>query len=162
MTGTLSFIAGERQSAVSADMRRYYGVSLNDALNTWTGKDLSSAVRNLPPDSATVRAELGDLWDWNHLAANMAELVDLMHFWLNSEYNRWIYDPDDPENKRREKSKRKPPPQPLIPPIAYRPPSVALTRLEAYAEQVAQFSGDPSSSEKWVTSDEFDSYLDEL
>lgn len=159
MTGVLSLIAGERQDAVSADMRRYYGTSLRDAMHEWTARDLTSAVRNLPRDSATVRTELGDLYDWNHMSANIAELVDLMHYWLHSEYAKWIYDPDDPENRAAKRSKVKPPKEPLIPPVAFRPNSVAQQRVAEYAERVAELAGD-DRAERSISSDEFDALID--
>ncbi len=132
-----------------------------------------SAVRNLPPDSATGRAELGDRIDWNHLAANVAELVDLMSFQVNAEYQQWIVDPDDPEVKadreHRKKNNIKPPPMPLIPPVAFRPGSVAAEYRTAFADLVARYehtrtpadrAADPSGR-RWVTSTaEVDRILD--
>lgn len=125
-------------------------------------------MRNLPADSALVRTELGDLWDWNHMAANLAELVDLMSYWLQSEYARWTYDPDDPDNKRAERERKragiKPPPIPLVRPVAHRPPSVAGSYQHAYEQLVDQLGaglsadGEPAGT-RWVSSDEFDRAL---
>ena len=159
MRRVLSFVS-ERQDALSADLRRYYGATLDEALNTWTAQDLSAAVHNLPIDSATVRAELGDRFDWNHLAANLAELVDIMHFWLHSEYAKWTYDPDDPANKGKPKSK--PPKNPLIPPVAFRPESVHQERMTDYMQQIVDAAEDSGPTTEWVSSDEFDAWVDSL
>lgn len=134
-----------------------------------------SAVRNLPPDSATGRAELGDRIDWGHLAANVAELVDLMNYQVNADYQQWVTDPDDPAVKAdrdyRKKNKIKPPPVPLVPPVAFRPGSVAAEYREAFAELVAKYEptrtpldGLPTApGRRWVTStSEVDRILDLL
>lgn len=157
MTGTLALVR-ERQSAVSADFRRYYGTSLRDAARTWTAQEMTAAVRHLPLDSALARDVQGDLHGWDYVAANVAELVDLMHFWLHQEYAQWVYDPDDPENKNAPKVK--PPKQPLIPPIAYRPESVMTRLVEDYTEKALVLS--PQSKKRVVSSDEFDSIIDAL
>lgn len=121
-------------------------------------------MQNLPPDSAVARAELGDTWDWTHLAANVAELVDLMHYWLHAEYAQWTADPD--EVKRRPKVP--PPPVPLIPPVAHRPPSVAAAYVAEFAERAAEHdTGEPRSAAerartRWVTSAEADQLIDAL
>ena len=56
-------------------------------------------------------------------------LVDRLDYWLNSEYTSWVTDPDDPEVKRRRAEQKragvKPPPQPMITPVAHRPKRVA-------------------------------------
>lgn|GEM_PF-5806979 len=53
-------------------------------------------------------------------------LVDRDDYYLNSEYANWIADPDDKEAKQeRERRKRagiKPPPIPILPPVAKRAP----------------------------------------
>lgn len=67
---------------------------------------------------------------------NLAMLVDRDDYWLNSEYASWTSDPDDPEAKReRARRKRdgiKPPPLPILPPVAMRPPELAAKRAEQY------------------------------
>lgn len=107
-----------------------------------------------------MRAELGDLWDWNHFAANVAELVDLASFFLQNEYAKWIHDPDDPETKRRmaerKRSKVKPSPIPLIPPVAHRPPSVDGIYHERYLQLLAEHSPDPGPVKTLVSLDEWD------
>jgi hypothetical protein len=103
---------------------------------------------------------MGDLWDWNHLAANLADLVDLMSYWLGNEYAKWIHDPDDPETKRRDAERRrrkvKPPPMPLIPPIAHRPPSVAGQYQERYLQLLTEHAPDPGPTKTVVSLDEWE------
>lgn len=122
-------------------------------------------MKALPADSALARAELGDAWDWGHLAANMAQLVDLMSYWLHNEYARWTADPD--ELKRG--PKRKPPPIPLIPPVAYRPASIAEQYVQRFAELVEEHGvgEEPQSARerartRWATTDEVDMLIDAL
>lgn len=107
-----------------------------------------------------MRAELGDLWDWNHLAANLAELVDLMAYWLHSEYAKWTHDPEDPEAKRREAERKrrglKPPPIPLIPPVAHRPPSVAEAYEQNYLRLVAEHTPHEGPQKRLVSLDEWE------
>lgn len=64
---------------------------------------------------------------WSLTDENLAMLIDRLDYWLTSEYAQWTTDPDDPEVKaaRAERKRRghKPPPVPIISPVAHRPPS---------------------------------------
>lgn len=129
-------------------------------------------MRNLPHNSATARAELGDRFDWNHLAANVAHLVDLMSYQVHADYVQAITDPEDPqiraEQERRNRQGIKPPPVPLVPPVAIRPESVAAEYEDAYRDMVARFapadgapagspgaaSTGPTPDQAWVTDTE--------
>lgn len=78
---------------------------------------------------------------WSHTDENLAALVDALSYWLGSEYMGWVTDPDDPEVKAaraaRKRNPVKPPPVPIIPPVAQRPPhaqAAALQRLRALRE----------------------------
>lgn len=66
--------------------------------------------------------------EWPDHSENLAMLVDRLDYWLNSEYTSWVTDPDDPEVKRRRAEQKragiKPPPQPMITPVAHRPRQV--------------------------------------
>lgn len=147
---------------------------MRDAIRQWPSEDFVSAVRNLPPGSATVRAEMGDRFDWGHLAANVAYLVDLMSYTVHTDYQQAITDPDDPEVKAereyRKKNKIKPPPVPLVPPVAFRPDSVASEYDSAYRDLVARHRppapdqiGVPVPGGRWVTNTaELDLVLDAL
>lgn len=131
-----------------------------------------AAIRGLPLGSALARAELGDVHDWTHLAANVADLVDLLSFWLRSEYARWTSDPEEIRKELAARKKRgwKPPAEPLIPPVAARPPSVHERHLDAYVAAAAQYAtmggSDTRPRERatvgeyeLITSDEFDRAL---
>lgn len=105
------------------------------------------------------------MWDWGHLAANVAQLVDLMSFWLNNEYAQWTADPDEVKKG----PKRKPPPIPLVPPVAHRPPSVAAAYMQEFS-QLAESLGvgeEPKSAReraktRWVSSSEADLLIDAM
>lgn len=149
---------------------------LREAIGTWPAQDLVDAIRNLPLESATVRSELGDRFDWNHLAANIAELVDLMHFKVQADYTQWITDPDDPKVKAeladRKRRGIKPPPVPIVPPVAHRPDSVATDYVAAYQRLVEQYLPDTGEAgtrsqiavpgKRWVTTAELDKVLELL
>lgn len=97
------------------------------------------------------------------MAANLADLVDLMSYWLNNEYAKWTYDPDDPENRRaaaeRKRRKVKPPPMPLIPPVAHRPPSVDEQYRKAFELLSEEFAPVLEEGRTFMTSDAFDRAL---
>jgi hypothetical protein len=106
------------------------------------------------------------------MASNLAELVDLMHYWLHSEYAKWITDPEDPQVKaeadRRKRAGIKPPPMPLIMPVAHRPPSLAEQYRKQYEQLVSQYGDRPDApldphnlpkGKHWVSSELFDMAL---
>jgi len=78
-------------------------------------------------------------------------LVDRDDFGLNFEYSGAITDPDDPEvTAERAKLKRagiKPPPQPLLRPIAQRDPGVTASMLEQLKAEAVKYSI-PAEAEK--------------
>lgn len=125
-------------------------------MNTWPVRDVVEHISHLPNDSATAREQLGDLADWSQDAANTADLLDLATYWLNSEYAKWTLDPDDKAAKReRDRRKRdgiKPPPFPIIEPVAARPPSIAAQRRELYEQLMARYgqNGKPPVDEHGV------------
>lgn len=71
-------------------------------------------------------------------------LVDRDDFGLNFDYSGAITDPEDPEVKAdRAKLKRagiKPPPQPLLRPVAQRDPGVTASMLEQLKVEAAKYS----------------------
>lgn len=71
-------------------------------------------------------------------------LVDRENYWLNSEYTSWITDPNDREVReerlRRKRLGIKPPPAPLLPPVAMRPPDLAELRRSQYDTALAEYS----------------------
>lgn len=161
--GVLAAVLGPRWDACSADFLRYYGVDLRDAVDTWPVAKLVSLVRKLPVGSQLAREELGDQADWGYLAENVAKLVDVMNFWITHEYAHWTADPDEVE-ERRQKQKRagiKPPPFPLIQPVAARPPSLRELMVDQYMELASGFQlPAEETQERLVTLDEFDALLE--
>jgi hypothetical protein len=87
---------------------------------------------------------LEQMLEWDAQAArdseNLAMLVDRDDYWLNSEYSQWVTNPDDPEVKaeraRRLKEGIKPPPTPLLRPVAHRPTELAAKLWEKYGAEV--------------------------
>ena len=75
---------------------------------------------------------------WTFTDENLALLVDRLDYWLSSEDVGGVTDPNDPgEKRRREERKRqgiKPPPVPIIPPVAKRPPEKARQAEELAAQ----------------------------
>ncbi|MFC9786430.1 hypothetical protein [Rhodococcus sp. NPDC127528] len=73
---------------------------------------------------------------------NLAMLVDRHDYWLNSEYSTWTTDPDDPEVKaeraRRKRAGLKPPPRPLLIPVACRTPEAVTRLLEQHIADIAR------------------------
>lgn len=73
-----------------------------------------------------VEAALEAQPEWTYTDENLALLVDRLDYWLTSEYGSWVTDPNDPEVKRKRQERKqagvKPPPIPIITPVAKRPP----------------------------------------
>lgn len=82
--------------------------------------------------------------DWTHTDENIARLVDREDYWLNSEYRQWTTDPNDPEVKaaRAERLRKgtKPPPLPVLFPVAARPRDLHDT-LVVHAREQAENTG---------------------
>lgn len=99
------------------------------------------ALRTLDVD------ELADLVlgldSWTHTDENIARLVDRDDYYLRSMYSQWTTDPEDPEVKREIERRRrhgvKPPPEPLIPPIAERPLKQTVDMWEKYKEMTNKY-----------------------
>lgn len=79
--------------------------------------------------------------------ANMARLVDLLEYRLNVDYASWITNPSEAKRARAraERDGIKPPPFPLVPPVALRPPSVHAELQAEHDDLTAQFSRRPAS-----------------
>lgn len=77
--------------------------------------------------------------EWTRTDENIARLVDREDYWLNSEYAQWTHDPDDPEAKRRAAERKlrgiKPPPTPILFPVAARPTALHIELALAANEQ---------------------------
>lgn len=74
---------------------------------------------------------------------NLAMLVDRDDFELNFDYTNAVTDPDDPEVKaKREQRERlgiKPPPLPILRPVAHRKPEITAEMVTQYREAVAEY-----------------------
>ena len=75
---------------------------------------------------------------WTRTDENIARLVDRDDYYLRSMYQQWTADPDDPEAQReRDRRKRlgiKPPPQPLIAPVAVRPAELTAQMWQTFTD----------------------------
>lgn len=85
--------------------------------------DYRQALKEMPWVDLAILAD--GLDEWTATDENIARLVDREDYWLNSEYRSWTTDPDDPE-VRDERTRRKllgikPPPAPILWPVAVRP-----------------------------------------
>lgn len=112
------------------------------------------------PGSALHRAVTGG-WGWHE--ENTARLYEALSYWLDLTWADRTTDPDDPEVKReRARAKREgitPPPHPLIPPVALRPPEVADERLQSYLDEIEQYQVRAHGGKRQVSSTEFDRLL---
>ena len=129
--------------------------------------ELESLLANLPPGAQTVRHEMGaDLHDWSHglayLNVNVARLVDLLQMWLDHEYAGWVADPQqlEKERRRRERAGIKPPPVPVVEPVAARPTVVHEQLAAIYQQQMKEYGQLPESITRQVSSDEFDRLME--
>ncbi|WP_233426066.1 hypothetical protein [Corynebacterium silvaticum] len=97
--------------------QRFYGIDWRQQRQTRWWVDLMILVEKL------------DDFEWTKTDENIAHLVDREDFWLNAEYSSWITDADDPEiqsaREHRKQSGMKPPPKPILWPIAERPQRAA-------------------------------------
>lgn len=79
---------------------------------------------------------------WTRTDENIAALVDRDDYYLTAQYRSWITDPSDPEVKReqmrRKRSGKKPPPLPILYPVAQRPEAVAKAHVEIAKQREQQ------------------------
>lgn len=121
--------------------------------------DLLSFIRKLPRDSALAREEAGEWGDWDAHKENTARLLEIESYKLELAWIDRITDPDDREVRRErleaERAGIKPPPHPMVPPIAMRPAGIGEERLQEYLDAVSAF-GPPPREPRLVDMDEFD------
>ncbi|WP_410633378.1 hypothetical protein [Amycolatopsis sp. cmx-4-83] len=100
------------------------------------------------------------LTHWGPHEENTALLLEAQAYKLELAWSDRITDPDDPKLKReRAQAKKagiKPPPHPLIPPVAHRPDSLAEQRLREYIDAVECYRAGPAPEVKHLSSREFD------
>lgn len=111
------------------------------------------------PSSALAR-HLGA--NWSAHEENTAQLFEVLHYWLGLEWIDRTLDPNDPEVRQRRaedaRNRVKPPPYPLVPPVAVRPEDIAEKRREAYLAEVQKWNT-PAADRRQVTTAEFDRLL---
>lgn len=149
-----------RWDAVLADFRRYYHLDLREALCELPAVDLVALISKLPEDSALAREEAGPWGSWDAHKENTARLLEIESYKLQLAWADRIADPDDQDAKRaRAQAKRagiKPPPHPMVPPVAMRPHELSELRIQEYMDQVATFEVQASPTVKSVGRASFD------
>lgn len=99
---------------------------------------------------------------WGEHEENTARLLDIRAYELDLAWSDRTVDPNDPEVLRaRAHAKRagiKPPPRPLVPPVALRPPAAAEERLREFIAEAEQYQPQQAGPRQ-VSSDEFDEAL---
>jgi len=100
---------------------------------------------------------------WGPHEENTALLLEAQAYALDLIWADRTTDPDDPAVKReRAQAKKagiKPPPHPLIPPVAHRPDTLAEQRVREYIEAVERYRAGPPPEVKYLSSNEFDREL---
>lgn len=129
------------------------------ALHELPVADLMALIRKLPGDSALAREEAGPWGNWDAHKENTARLLEIEAYKLELAWIDRTTDPNDREVKRErleaERAGIKPPPHPMIPPIAMRPAEISEERLQEYLDAVSSFNA-PNRETRMVGSEEFD------
>ena len=102
------------------------------------------------PASRLVALILAPEDHWGPHEENTARLLEAQSYALEFEYADRTIDPDDPAVKaeRAKNKRRKPPPHPIVPPVAFRPKKYADERMAEYVEQISKYA--PKSDTKPV------------
>lgn len=116
-------------------------------------------IRKLPSDSALAHEEAGPWGNWGAHEENTARLLEIEAYKLELAWIDRTTDPNDREVRRErlaaEQAGLKPPPHPMIPPIAMRPAEISEERLQEYLEAVSSFNT-PHREARLVDTEEFD------
>lgn len=103
-----------------AGFRREYGLDYRRALTEMMWQDVVVLIDALDK--------------WTMTDENIARLVDRDDYYLNAKYGQWTTDPDDPEVKaeqaKQKLNKQKPPPNPILTPVAMRPTEITNQIIE--------------------------------
>jgi hypothetical protein len=93
------------------------------------------------PASRLVALILGLDDHWGPHEENTARLLEAQSYALEFAYADRTIDPEDPAVKaeRARNKKRKPPPHPIVPPVAFRPKRYADERMAEYVEQIGKY-----------------------
>lgn len=105
------------------------------------------------------REESGAWADWDAHKENTARLLEIESYKLELAWSDRTLDPNDKDVKRErlaaERAGIKPPPHPMVPPIAMRPHEIGEQRLQEYLDVVAKY-GAPAREKLQVNTSEFD------
>lgn len=87
--------------------------------------------------------------EWTHDDENTATVVDHLHYWLGLQYTRWTADPQDSKvvAARRKRGER-PPPMPILRPVAQRPPAAHAAALKRYEALMAENYSNPTNPQQ--------------
>jgi hypothetical protein len=93
------------------------------------------------PASRLVSLILGLDNQWGPHEENTARLLEAQSYSLDFTWADRTIDPDSDEAKaaRAEAKRRKPPPHPIVPPVAFRPKKFADERMAEYVEQIGPY-----------------------
>lgn len=124
--------------------------------------DLISRVRRLIAIPGSALAELlsDGASTWGPHEENTARLLETRAFELGLTWADRTIDQDDPAVKRERAEARragiKPPPEPLIPPVALRPRAIAEKRIQEYLDEVGKYHTATQPKTQLMTSSEYD------
>lgn len=125
--------------------------------------ELVALIRKLPRESALAREESGAWADWDAHKENTARLLEIETYKLELAWIDRTLDPNDKDVKRdrlaAERAGIKPPPHPMVPPVAMRPHAIGEQRLQEYLDAIAKFSM-PTREKLQVGTSEFDRLMD--
>lgn len=104
-------------------------MSLRVALKSMPGSELVNLVLQLDTE-------------WGPHEENTALLLETLTAQLDWGWADRTIDPNDPEvqAERRKHANRKPPPRPILRPVAWRPSKEANERLDAYAAELTKYA----------------------
>lgn len=126
--------------------------------------DFVARVRRLAhiPSSALADLLSDGTATWDAHKENTARLLEVETHRLELEWAKHTYDPEDPENRRAAaEAKRngvKPPPKPIVPPVALRPRDLAEQRFQQYLDEITAHY-EPRHERAPVSRAEFDAAL---
>ncbi|WP_116206223.1 hypothetical protein [Amycolatopsis circi] len=144
------------------DFLQYFRQDLREVWRTMPAADLAAFVRRLVRIPTSALADLLSDGEaaWGPHEENTARLLEAQDYALQLTWNDRTIDPDDPElRKERAIAKRngfKPPPFPMIPPSALRPPKLAQARVDAYLAEVHRYQNPPKPEADVIPLDEWE------
>lgn len=101
---------------------------------------------------------------WSDADENAALLLEFQAHAATVEWQRLTVDPDDPEVKAAREAAEaaglKPPPVPLVVPMAHRPWRQHLRRTEKFATDIEAYSPAADAAEEAAEAIDIDSFLD--